>query len=75
MKFIHPEELKQLKSQYPPGTRVILVKMDDPYTKLQPGDEGTVTGVDDIGTIHVKWDIGSSLGIVFGEDACRKVEE
>jgi hypothetical protein len=75
MKFIHPEMLKQLKTQYTPGTRVILVKMDDPYTKLQPGDKGTVRSVDDIGTIHVKWDRGGSLGIVFGEDACSKVEE
>jgi hypothetical protein len=75
MKFINPEILKQLKSDYTPGTRVILVQMDDPYTKLQPGDKGTVTSVDDIGTIHVKWDRGGSLSIVFGEDSCKKVEE
>lgn len=75
MKFINPEILKQLKSYYTPGTRVILVQMDDPYTKLQAGDMGTVKCVDDIGTIHVKWDRGGSLGIVFGEDACRKVDE
>jgi hypothetical protein len=75
MKFINPEILKQLKSYYTPGTKVILVQMDDPYTKLQPGDKGTVTSVDDIGTIHVKWDRGGSLGIVFGEDSCRKVDE
>ena len=56
MKEIHPEMLKRLKSFYFPGTRVILVKMDDPYTRLKPGEKGTVTGVDDIGTIHVNWD-------------------
>ena len=75
MKEIHPEMLKQLKSYYPPGTRVILVKMDDPYTRLKPGEKGTVTGVDDIGTIHVNWDSGSSLGVAFGEDLCRKTED
>lgn len=53
MKEIHQEVLKQLRTYYPPGTRVALVKMDDPYTKLKPGDKGTVTGVDDMGTIHV----------------------
>ena len=37
------------------------------------GTKGTVVAVDDIGTIHVKWDNGSSLGIVLGEDLCRKV--
>ena len=74
MKEIHPEMLKQLKSFYSPGTRVILVKMDDPYTRLKPGEKGTVTGVDDIGTIHVNWDSGSSLGVAFGEDLCRKID-
>lgn len=61
MNIIHPEMLKQLKSYYTPGTRVMLLKMNDPYTKLQPGAKGTVTGVDDMGTIHVSWDSGSSL--------------
>jgi hypothetical protein len=75
MKRIHPEMLKQLKDSYPSGTRVILIQMDDPYTNLQPGDKGTVRSVDDIGTIHVKWDRGSSLGIVFGEDSCQKIED
>lgn len=74
MKDIHPEMLKRLKSFYFPGTRVILVKMDDPYTRLKPGEKGTVTGVDDIGTIHVNWDSGSSLGVAFGEDLCRKID-
>ncbi|MGF7142393.1 hypothetical protein HNQ56_000811 [Anaerotaenia torta] len=75
MKIIHPEMLKQLKEYYTPGTRVVLIQMDDPYTNLQPGDKGTVTSVDDIGTIHVKWDRGSSLGVVFGEDSCRKIKD
>ena len=38
---------------------------------LPIGSEGTVTGVDDIGTIHVKWDCGSSLGVVYPEDKCE----
>ena len=75
IKEMHTKMLKQLKSYYPPGTRVMLIRMNDPYTKLQPGTKGTVTGVDDIGTIHVNWDSGSSLGVAFGEDECRKIEE
>ncbi len=75
MNIIHPEMLKRLKSYYTPGTRVMLLKMDDPYTKLQPGAKGTVTGADDMGTIHVSWDSGSSLGVAFGEDLCKKIEE
>jgi hypothetical protein len=75
MRSIQPETLKQLRDTYTPGTRVVLIQMDDPYTKLMSGDRGTVTSVDDIGTIHVKWDRGGSLGVVFGEDSCRKIEE
>ena len=72
---IHPKLLKQLKEYYASGTRVMLIRMSDPYTNLRQGDQGTVTMVDDIGTIHVSWDNGSRLGVVFGEDECRRIEE
>jgi hypothetical protein len=75
MNTIHPEMLKQLKEYYTTGTRVILIRMSDPFTNLQQGDRGTVICVDDIGTIHVNWDCGSTLGVVFGEDQCRRIEE
>ena len=74
MTTIHPEMLKQLKEYYTPGTRVMLIRMSDPYTNLRQGDLGTVTMIDDIGTIHVSWDCGSTLGVVFGEDECRRIE-
>jgi hypothetical protein len=48
--------------------------MNDPYSKLIPGDKGTVEFVDDTGTIFCSWDSGSSLGIVYGEDEIRKLE-
>jgi len=60
---------------YPKGTRVELVSMNDPYTKLKPGDRGTVSGVDDIGTVFVNWDRGSGLGVAWGEDHIRKIGE
>lgn len=72
MHYIDTETLEHLRKEYPAGTRVELVKMDDPYnTKLVPGCQGTVHCVDDMGTIHVSWDCGSSLGVIYGEDACR----
>ena len=61
-----------LKTIYPVGTKVRLVKMDDPHP-VPKGTLGTVIGVDDIGTIHVNWDCGSSLGVAYGEDKCRKL--
>jgi len=50
------------------GKRVRLVHTSDPYTLLKPGNEGKVVFIDDIGTVFVDWDDGSSLGMVAGED-------
>ena len=76
MGIISKEALQALRERYPAGTRVELVHMDDPFnTKLTPGCRGTVRSVDDVGTIHVRWDCGSGLGIAYGEDICRKVVE
>lgn len=73
---INQEIVKMLREKYTPGTRVELVSMNDPYMgKLQPGCKGTVKYVDDIGTIHVSWDCGSSLGLAYGEDYCRIISE
>ena len=60
-----------LRRQYPKGARVALVRMNDPYTKLRPGDLGTVDFIDDVGTLFCRWDNGSTIGAVFGEDEIR----
>ena len=67
------ETLEQLRRTFPVGCRVRLIHMDDPYTKLPPGETGTVDHIDSIGTIHVHWDCGSCLGVVFGVDRCEKI--
>ena len=72
MKFPSRQIVKKLRAEYPTGIRVELVKMDD--IQAPPvGTKGTVIGVDDIGSIMVRWDNGISLHIVFGEDKCRKI--
>jgi hypothetical protein len=73
MNFPKREIVDKIKKEYPKGTRVELIAMDDPYSKLKPGDKGTVRSVDDTATIHVNWDNHSCLGIVYGEDSCRKL--
>ena len=45
-----------IKEQYPPGTRIRLNAMDDPYAPILPGTEGEVDFVDDAGQLHMKWD-------------------
>ncbi len=68
--MINREILKKLKKEYPIGARVELVKMDDPQAP-SVGTTGKVNFIDDAGTIHVSWENGSNLGIVYGEDICR----
>ena len=62
------ETVMALRKQYPKGTRVALVRMNDPYTKLRPGALGTVDFIDDAGTLFCQWDNGSMLGVAYGED-------
>lgn len=73
MRFPSRETVERIRRQYPKGARVALVRMSDPYSKLKPGDEGTVELVDDAGTIFCNWDCGSSLGVVYGEDEVKKL--
>ena len=68
------EMVAYLREAYPVGARVELVQMDD--LQAPPiGTKGTVRGVDAIGSIMVSWDNGSSLSVVYGEDACRVIKE
>ena len=65
--------LESLRKKYPKGTRVELVKLDD--VQAPPiGTKGTVIGVDDIGSIMVSWDSGSSLNVVYGEDVIKVIK-
>lgn len=68
------ELVKILRAAYPKGSRVVLVQMDD--IQAPPlATQGTVQGVDDIGTIMVHWDNGSHLGVVLGADICHKIQD
>lgn len=66
------EIVERLREQYPAGTRVELLQMDDPQAP-SPGTQGTVIGVDDIANIMVQWDNGCGLSLAYGEDRCRKL--
>jgi hypothetical protein len=51
---------------FSPGDRVELVATTDPYTRLRPGDRGTITRVSDRPepSIDIQWDNGSTLAIL-----------
>ena len=61
-----------VREEYPEGTRVELIRMYD-FQAPPIGTKGTVIGVDDTASIMVAWDNGSSLHVIYGEDACRKI--
>ena len=73
------EDIKQLKDLFiskilnlpKPNQRIRLTHIDDPYTQLSPGSEGTVKGYtnDPYGFLmDVKWDNKSNLSLIIDED-------
>lgn len=70
---ITEKELEMLRREYPAGSRVELLEMDDKQAPPM-GTRGTVIGIDDIGSIMVRWDTGSRLHVLYGVDRCRKLE-
>lgn len=72
MQFPSKEVVERIRKEYPAGCRVELVRMDDPQAP-PTGTRGTVTGVDDIGSVMVNWDNGSGLNAAYGEDVVRKI--
>ena len=71
---MNQDKIKEIKQKYPKGTRIMLNSMDDPHHPVPSGTLGTVETVDDIGTIHMKWDNGQSLGLIVGEDSFYVIE-
>ena len=72
MRFPNKEIVEKVRREYPAGTRVELVRMDD--CQAPPlGTLGTVTWVDDTASLMVDWDNGSGLNVVYGEDLAVKI--
>lgn len=67
-------DVQRIKDKYTKGTRIRLIQMNDMYATLPSGLEGAVDYVDDVGTIHMRWDNGSSLGLIPGEDTFTVIE-
>ena len=72
MRFPNKETVERIRRMYPAGTRVELLAMDDPQAP-SVGTKGTVLGVDDTGSLLMKWDNGSGLNVVWQQDRVRKV--
>ena len=72
MRMIKQHELEALRLRYPAGTRVELLQMDDVHAP-PIGTKGTVTGVDDTGSLMVNWDNGCGLNVIYGIDYAVKI--
>lgn len=63
MKFPSKEHIEMFRKKYPAGTVVEIISIED--TQAPPaGILGTVWGVDDAGSILVRWQNGSSLSLI-----------
>ena len=68
------KDIQRLREQYPRGSRVELLEtVTDPYHPLPAGSKGTVWAVDDAGQLHINWDEGGSLALIYGIDSFRKI--
>ena len=73
MRFPDSTTVARLRQEFPVGCRIVLDAMDDPYTHIPTGTQGTCLGVDDAGSIMVAWDCGSSLSVAYGADRAHRV--
>ena len=73
MKFPNKNYLAQLRKQYPVGTKIQLISMRDEKYHILPGPIGEVTHIDDMGSIHMKWQNGSSLALIPEVDSFKVV--
>ena len=64
---------ERMRTHYPPGTRVQLLRMDDPYAPVPSGMSDTVTHVDVMGQFQMHWDNGQTLALIPEEDVYRKL--
>lgn len=54
---------ERYRETHPPGTRILLINMDDPHHPVPPGTRGTIVHIDDQCGIHMKWDNGRTLAV------------
>jgi hypothetical protein len=67
-------EIQDLQTQWA-GQRVELISMDDAHAPVPAGTLGTVSHVDDAGTLHMAWDNGRTLGLIPGLDEFKAIPQ
>ena len=67
-------EVAEMKKKYPKGTRIELIEMKGNFS-VEKGTRGTVDFIDDIGTVHIIWDNGRTLGLIVERDKFKIVKD
>ena len=75
MQFPSKSYLEQLRRQYPKGTKLQLLSMRNEKYPVLPGTVGEVTHIDDAGSIHMRWENGSSLALIPEIDSFQTVSK
>lgn len=73
MQFPSKSYLEQLRKQYPKGTKLQLLSMRNEKYPVLPGTVGEVTHIDDVGSIHMRRENGSSLALIPEVDSFKAV--
>ena len=67
-------QVERIRKQYPAGTKVRMIRMEEDRNPIQPGTVGTVAYVDDAGSVHMKWENGRTLAFIPGIDSVEIIE-
>ena len=73
VRCLQAEEVEAIRKAHPKEQRVEIIELNDPYAFMPPGLQGAVDYVDDAGNIHVTWDNGSRLPLIYGVDTYKVV--
>ena len=69
-----PEQVEQIRQRFPVGTRIVVNCMENDPCPIFSGTKGVVQIVDDIGTVHCKFENGRMLGLIPGVDSFARCE-
>lgn len=68
-------DIKSVKEQYREGLRIVCDYMPNDPRPIESGTKGTIMYVDDAGSIHVKWDNGRTLALLYDVDSFHLIDE
>lgn len=61
------KEVEEIKNKYKVGDRIKLICMDDDFA-VPSGTCGTIDFIDDEGQIHIDWENGRTIPLIYGVD-------